>query len=70
MFYELRHYQARPGYREEWVRYMEDVIIPSQVSKGMVITASFVDEEHEDGYVWMRLLRKRGTAQATLHSHL
>jgi hypothetical protein len=54
MFYELRHYQSRPGRREEWVQYMEDVIIPFQVSKGMVITASFVDEEHEDGYVWMR----------------
>src|ERR1039458_8499094 len=54
MFYELRHYQTRPGKRDEWVRYMEEIIIPFQVSKGMVITASFVDEEHEDSYVWMR----------------
>jgi hypothetical protein len=54
MFYELRHYQTRPGRREDWVRYMEDVVIPFQVSKGMVITASFVDEEHDDGYWWMR----------------
>lgn len=54
MFYELRRYQTRPGRRDEWVRYMEDVIIPFQVSKGMVITASFVDEDDEDGYLWMR----------------
>src|SRR5215469_1907662 len=54
MFYELRHYQTRPGKRDEWVRYMEEVIIPFQVSKGMVIAGSFVDEEHEDGYVWIR----------------
>jgi hypothetical protein len=54
MFYELRQYQTRPGKRDEWVRYMEEVIIPFQVSKGMVITGSFVDEEHEDGYVWIR----------------
>lgn len=54
MFYELRQYQAQPGKRDEWVRYMEEVIIPFQVSKGMVIAGSFVDEEHEDGYVWIR----------------
>ena len=54
MFYELRQYQTSPGKRDEWVRYMEEVIIPFQVSKGMVIAGSFVDEEHEDSYVWIR----------------
>jgi hypothetical protein len=54
MFYELRQYQTRPGKRDEWVRYMEEVILPFQVSKGMVITGSFADEEHEDSYVWIR----------------
>jgi len=54
MFYELRHYQTKPGKRDEWVRYMEENIIPFQVSKGMVIAGSFVDEEHEDSYFWMR----------------
>jgi hypothetical protein len=54
MFYELRQYQTRPGKRDEWVRYMEGVIIPFQVSKGMVIAGSFVDEQQEDGYVWIR----------------
>jgi quinol monooxygenase YgiN len=54
MFYEIRHYQTEPGRRDEWVRYMEDVVIPYQQSKGMSVTASFVDEEDPDGYVWIR----------------
>ena len=54
MFYELRRYQTRPGRRTEWVRYMEAVVIPFQTSKGMTVTASFVDEEDPDGYVWIR----------------
>ena len=53
-FYELRRYQTRPGRRDEWVRYMEDVVVPFQVSKGMTVVASFVDEEDADGYVWIR----------------
>ncbi len=27
MYYETRRYRARSGRREEWVRYMEDVVI-------------------------------------------
>lgn len=54
MIYEYRRYQIQPGHRDEWVQYMEDVIIPFMVLKGMVVTASFVDEEDEDVYVWMR----------------
>jgi quinol monooxygenase YgiN len=54
MFYEIRRYQTKPGRREEWVHYMEDVVIPYQQSKGMTVTATFVDEEDPDGYVWMR----------------
>ncbi|WP_329586091.1 NIPSNAP family protein [Kitasatospora sp. NBC_01250] len=54
MFYEMRRYQARPGRREEWVRYMEDVVIPFQAAGGMDITASFIDEEDPDGYIWIR----------------
>ena len=54
MFYEIRRYQAVPGRRDEWVRYMEDVVIPYQQSHGMTVTASFVDEEDPDGYIWIR----------------
>ena len=54
MFYELRRYQIQPNRRDEWVRYMDEVILPYQSSKGMVITASFVDEEDPDAYIWLR----------------
>ncbi|MEY9892798.1 hypothetical protein ABIA31_006476 [Catenulispora sp. MAP5-51] len=54
MFYEIRRYQAVAGRRDEWVRYMEDVVIPYQQSHGMAVTASFVDEEDPDGYIWIR----------------
>ncbi|MET7685310.1 NIPSNAP family protein [Streptomyces sp. NPDC005423] len=54
MFYEIRRYQAQPGRREEWVRYMEDVVLPFQTSLGMQLTASFVVDDDEDGYVWIR----------------
>jgi NIPSNAP len=54
MFFELRQYRMRPGQREKWVKFMEEEIIPFQVSKGMVIVGSFVGQEEEDLYVWMR----------------
>ncbi|WP_439382815.1 NIPSNAP family protein [Amycolatopsis lexingtonensis] len=54
MFYEIRRYQVQPGRRDEWVRYMEEAVIPFQVEQGMSVTASFVDEEDPDGYVWIR----------------
>ncbi|MBA2450898.1 MAG: NIPSNAP family protein, partial [Chloroflexi bacterium] len=54
MFYELRQYRTRPGQRDAWVRYMEEVIIPFQVSKGMVILGSWVGEQEDDLYVWLR----------------
>ena len=54
MFFELREYRMRPGEEANWVNYMEEVIIPFQISKGMVILGSFVGEEEEDLYVWIR----------------
>ncbi len=54
MFFELREYRTKPGQREKWVRFMEEVIIPFQVSKGMVIVGSFVGQEEDDLYIWMR----------------
>lgn len=54
MFFELRQYRTLPGQRENWVRYMEEIIIPFQVSKGMVVVGSFVGQEEPDLYVWIR----------------
>jgi hypothetical protein len=40
---------------------MEEVVIPFQTSEGMTVTASFIDDEDPDGYVWIR--RFDGEAQ-------
>ena len=54
MFFELRHYRCNPGKRDAWVKFMEDVIIPFQVSKGMVIVGSFTAEDDDNSYIWIR----------------
>ena len=33
---------------------MEDVLLPFQISQGMVVVGSFVAEEEADLYVWIR----------------
>ena len=54
MFYEFRQYTIAEGRRNEWVELMETVIIPFQVSQGMVVLGSFVDEAQPDIYYWIR----------------
>ncbi len=54
MFFELREYRTQPGQRENWVRFMEEQIIPFQSGKGMVIVGSFVGQEEDDLYIWIR----------------
>jgi hypothetical protein len=54
MFFELRQYHIRPGQQKAWVACMEEEIIPFQVKMGMVVLGSFVGEEDESVYVWLR----------------
>lgn len=54
MFFELRQYRTKPGQRERWVKFMEETVIPYQVSKGMVVVGSFIGQEEDDLYVWIR----------------
>ena len=42
-FFELRIYQVFPEKMIEWLELMEKVIIPFQVSKGMIINGSFTE---------------------------
>jgi len=53
-FYELRQYKVLPGKMDEWVRIMEQEIIPFQVAKGMVICGSFRGETDDSIYFWIR----------------
>jgi hypothetical protein len=54
MLFELRQYHTKPGQRERWVKFMDEIIIPYQMSKGMVVVGSFVGETEEELYVWIR----------------
>ena len=53
-FYELRQYHVRPGKMAQWLKVMEEEIIPFQVAQGMVITGSYHGETDQSVYVWMR----------------
>ena len=50
-FFELRIYQVFPGKMDEWLNLMEKVIIPFQVSKGMVINGSFIENSFNQFYL-------------------
>jgi hypothetical protein len=39
---------------------MEDVVIPFQISKGMVVFGSFTGESEMDLYVWIRRFESEG----------
>ena len=54
MIFELRQYHLHLGQRDNWVKCMEEEIIPFQVKMGMVILGSFVGEEDQSVYVWIR----------------
>jgi len=54
MIFELRQYRTKPGQRERWVKWMEEKIIPYQVSLGVTVLGSFISDEDPDLYVWLR----------------
>ena len=56
MFFELRKYYIQTGQKDTWINYMEKVIMPFQISKGMVITGTFTgkNEKGEELYIWLR----------------
>ena len=54
MLFEHREYRIRPGKMEAWLKLMEAEIIPYQISKGVVVIGSFVGQEDEGLYVWIR----------------
>jgi hypothetical protein len=54
MFFELRQYWMFPGKRDEYVRFMEELIIPGQQAMGIDIIGSFIGQEDDNLYVWIR----------------
>ncbi len=63
MFFELRQYRIKDGKRDRWVKLMEEMIIPFQVSKGMVFVGSFVSLEEPDLYIWIRRFESEAEAE-------
>jgi len=63
-FYEMRQYKVKPGKLQEWVRIMEEEIIPFQVSKGMVICGSYRGETDESVYFWIRRFESEAQREA------
>ncbi|PPR10587.1 MAG: hypothetical protein CFH41_01575 [Alphaproteobacteria bacterium MarineAlpha11_Bin1] len=53
-FYELRQYTVLEGQMENWLKMMQEKIIPFQVSKGAVIAGSFRGEDDDSVYIWIR----------------
>ena len=47
-FFELRIYQVQPGKMQEWLAFMEEVVIPFQVKQGMVIHGSFTMDSTDE----------------------
>lgn len=54
MLYELRHYYIRPDRMVEFLHVMESLVIPFQLSQGMLVLGSFIDADDENCYVWLR----------------
>ena len=54
MLFELRQYHIRPGKMAAWLELMEGEIIPYQISKGVVVVGSFVGEDDDSVYIWIR----------------
>jgi hypothetical protein len=54
VIYELRHYRVKKGKMKQWLKLMEEEIMPFQVSKGMAIPAMFTASKEKDLFVWLR----------------
>ncbi len=51
---EIRRYFAFPGRRDELADYMDRVVIPFHREKGVEVSASLLDREDDDAYIWIR----------------
>lgn len=52
--FELRQYRINEGLRDRWVTFMDEVVIPFQVQRGIIIAGTWVHATESDHYVWMR----------------
>ncbi len=57
MIYELRQYTVKKGKMKEWLKIMEEDVVPFQASQGMVIPACFTVPKQKDRFIWLRRFR-------------
>ena len=70
-FYEIRRERLKPGAHDEFVRLMDEEVIPLHKSVGMDVVGSFVDPTQMDVFIWMRRFRsdaERATQVAAVHA--
>jgi len=53
MFFELRQYPVFEGKLEAFAKFMDETVIPFQLSKGMVVMGSYTDVPN-NRYIWIR----------------
>ncbi|MGM7678627.1 NIPSNAP family protein [Microbacterium sp. A94] len=54
MLYEIRRYRTLPGRRSDWIRFMEEAVLPLHAAAGVAVLGTFMDEDDDDVYVWIR----------------
>ncbi|MDD4931872.1 MAG: NIPSNAP family protein [Methylacidiphilaceae bacterium] len=54
MIYELREYRIKAGRLDEFVRFMDEELLPFQASKGVKVIGSFTVPGEPTRYVWIR----------------
>ena len=70
-FYEIRRERLKPGAHDEFVRLMDEEVIPLHKSVGMDVVGSFVDHTQLDLFIWIRRFTsdaERATQVAAVHA--
>jgi hypothetical protein len=64
MLIEFCQYRCQDGRREEFVRFMEEEVIPYQRSCGMEILGTFIDKDDPTLFCWMRRFEREDDVPA------
>lgn len=54
MLLEIRTYTLRPGVRDEFVAWFENIVAPAMAAAGMRIVGSFISVEDDDVFIYLR----------------
>ena len=63
MFFELRQYRTKPGSTRQLGEIYGRRDYPIQISQGMVVLGSFIGQEEDDLFVWIRRFESEAERQ-------